>query len=65
MRLGVFPEVRTIGDPVDGDGYPKSRMPDSPPEMFHLFCPNCKKVWWDAEPFRDNCPFCDYIFKKE
>ena len=59
MRLGIFPSYKGLGDPIDGDGYPKSRMPDSPPEMYHLSCKSCGKIWWDEKEHRERCPFCN------
>lgn len=58
MRLGVYLNNYGTGDPIDGDGYPKSRMPYSPPEMYHFSCGQCGKIWWDADRFRSTCPFC-------
>ena len=46
------------GCPIDCDGYPKSRMPDSPPEMYHFKCDSCGKIWWDEKKYRDGCSFC-------
>ena len=59
MKLGVFRENNGSGDPIDNDGYPKSRMPDNPPPMYHKHCNFCEKIWWTANRSQEKCPFCE------
>lgn len=58
MRLGFPISVRCTGDPIDCDGYPKSRMPDSPPPVYHKHCKSCGTIWWTPKQEEKQCSFC-------